>query len=75
MSVFSPVRKRNLGDHFKEIVPIVKSQFRHVTNITALTATRPNNTISEFLVGKKKKTQKKDKNKIKKKSKTNKRKR
>ena len=196
MSVFSPVKKRNLGDHFKEIVPIVKSQFRHVTkplvnipgftetylrwrnfirrikgddpnksvhdvikeeyvkkypdynfpehvlnalidysvyryfiqtpelrppthsdlvediiepvkqnqeillsefaseverkriiarkyasrslatsNITALTATRPNNTISQFLVGKKRKTQKKSKGKKGRRSKTNKRKR
>ncbi len=31
MSAFSPVKMRRLDDHFKEILPFVKSHFRHVT--------------------------------------------
>ena len=31
MSAFSPVKMRKLDDHFKEILPFVKSHFRHVT--------------------------------------------
>ena len=31
MSIFKPVKIRNLDDHFKEILPFVKSHFRHVT--------------------------------------------